>query len=76
MSCNTCSRSFSLFLPEKGCPSCGFSYCSKCLNKKVFVAKLNTEKKVCAKCSRNKSDEANTIQPPDVFYSLCYHLLI
>ncbi|CAK1583723.1 unnamed protein product [Parnassius mnemosyne] len=66
MACNSCSRAFSLLRPEKGCPSCGFSYCSKCLNNKKFLAKVNAEKKVCAKCSRN---EAKIIEPPDVFYS-------
>ncbi|CAK1583724.1 unnamed protein product [Parnassius mnemosyne] len=65
MACNSCSRAFSLLRPEKGCPSCGFSYCSKCLNNKKFLAKVNAEKKVCAKCSRN---EAKIIEPPDVFY--------
>ncbi|CAG4954073.1 unnamed protein product [Parnassius apollo] len=66
MACNSCSRAFSLLRPEKGCPSCGFSYCSKCLNNKKFLAKVNAEKKVCAKCSRN---ETKIIEPPDVFYS-------
>ncbi|XP_026494238.2 abscission/NoCut checkpoint regulator isoform X1 [Vanessa tameamea] len=71
MSCNSCSKSFSLLRQEKGCPGCGFSYCSKCLNHKVFLQKLNAEVKVCTKCKQqaNKNDnEPTTIEPPDAYY--------
>ncbi|XP_047536745.1 abscission/NoCut checkpoint regulator isoform X1 [Vanessa atalanta] len=71
MPCNSCSKSFSLLRQEKGCPGCGFSYCSKCLNHKVFLQKLNAEVKVCTKCKQqaNKNDnEPTTVEPPDAYY--------
>ncbi|XP_014371901.2 abscission/NoCut checkpoint regulator [Papilio machaon] len=69
MACNSCFKAFSIFRQEKGCPNCGFSYCSKCLNYKMFVKKLNEERKVCLKCSRlsiNKPDKAHVI-PTDAY---------
>ncbi|KOB66103.1 Zinc finger, FYVE domain containing 19 [Operophtera brumata] len=61
MSCNGCYSSFSLLRPEKGCPSCGFSYCPKCLGYKV-----------CNKCKRasmsNNPGKKPDNSPPDVFY--------
>ncbi|XP_032521015.2 abscission/NoCut checkpoint regulator [Danaus plexippus] len=69
MSCNSCSKSFSLLRQEKGCPGCGFSYCSKCLNNKIFLEKINSEAKVCNKCKNKKnSNESNKIVPPDAYY--------
>lgn len=69
MACNTCLKSFSLLRPEKGCPGCGFSYCSKCINHKVFLKKINSDTKVCFKCSRTaNSNEPIKINPPDVYY--------
>ncbi|CAH0728490.1 unnamed protein product, partial [Brenthis ino] len=69
MACNTCSKSFSLLRPEKGCPGCGFSYCSKCLNHKIFLHKINSESKVCSKCSQTaNSNEPTKIVPPDAYY--------
>ncbi|CAG9565531.1 unnamed protein product [Danaus chrysippus] len=69
MSCNSCSKSFSLLRQEKGCPGCGFSYCSKCLNNKIFLEKLNSEAKVCIKCKNKKNgNESNKIVPPDAYY--------
>ncbi|KAI5631156.1 FYVE zinc finger domain-containing protein [Phthorimaea operculella] len=69
MSCNTCAKPFTLLRKEKGCPSCGFSYCSKCLDHKVFVPKLNAEAKVCAKCQRSSNSEKKTVvEPPDAYY--------
>ncbi|XP_047536746.1 abscission/NoCut checkpoint regulator isoform X2 [Vanessa atalanta] len=73
MPCNSCSKSFSLLRQEKGCPGCGFSYCSKCLNHKVFLQKLNAEVKVCTKCKQqaNKNDnEPTTVEPPDAYYRI------
>lgn len=66
MSCNTCRKSFSLFHKERGCPNCGFSYCSKCLNNKVLLA--TGEKKVCAKCKEKLSGKAKPIPPPDAYF--------
>ncbi|XP_013170605.1 PREDICTED: GRIP and coiled-coil domain-containing protein 2-like [Papilio xuthus] len=69
MACNSCFKAFSIFRQEKGCPNCGFSFCSKCLNYKMFVKKLNEERKVCLKCSRlsmNKPDKARVI-PTDAY---------
>ncbi|KAJ8723867.1 hypothetical protein PYW07_007847 [Mythimna separata] len=70
MSCNSCTKPFSLLRKEKGCPNCGFSYCSKCLDNKMFVSKLNAETKVCAKCknSQSKPNEPKTIEAPDAYY--------
>ncbi|XP_045776872.1 abscission/NoCut checkpoint regulator [Maniola jurtina] len=69
MACNSCSKTFSLFRPERGCPSCGFSYCSKCLKNKVFSQKLNSEVMVCSKCKQStNSSESKKIEPPDAYY--------
>ncbi|CAH2094558.1 unnamed protein product [Euphydryas editha] len=69
MACNSCSKSFSLLRQEKGCPGCGFSYCSKCLNHKVFLPKLNSEVKVCAKCENTTNrNEPKKVEPPDAYY--------
>ncbi|XP_052744023.1 abscission/NoCut checkpoint regulator isoform X2 [Bicyclus anynana] len=72
MACNTCAKTFSIFRPEKGCPSCGFSYCSKCLKNKVFLKKFNSEVMVCAKCKQltnsNEPNEPKNVIPPDAYY--------
>lgn len=69
MACNSCSKSFSFLRQEKGCPGCGFSYCSKCLNHKVFLQKLNSEAKVCAKCQNTaNTNEPRKVEPPDAYY--------
>ncbi|KAJ8714077.1 hypothetical protein PYW08_007697 [Mythimna loreyi] len=70
MSCNSCAKPFSLLRKEKGCPNCGFSYCSKCLDNKMFLPKLNAETKVCAKCknSQLKPNEPKTFEAPDAYY--------
>lgn len=69
MACNGCAKQYSLLRKEKGCPSCGFSYCSKCLNNKIFVMKLNAEAKVCAKCKNSiNASESKTVEPPDAYY--------
>lgn len=71
MSCNTCAKGFSLLRQEKGCPGCGFSFCSKCLNSKVFLPKLNSEAKVCTKCKKaleQKDNKNQAITPPDAYY--------
>ncbi|CAH1637799.1 unnamed protein product [Spodoptera littoralis] len=70
MSCNSCTKPFNLLRKEKGCPSCGFSYCSKCLDNKMFLPKLNAESKVCAKCKNinAKPSEPKTVEAPDAYY--------
>ncbi|CAK1550496.1 unnamed protein product [Leptosia nina] len=69
MSCNSCSKGFSLLRSEKGCPCCGFSYCSKCLNNKIFLPKLNCEAKVCVKCKNATNSTVKTnIDPPAAYY--------
>ncbi|XP_046646110.1 abscission/NoCut checkpoint regulator-like isoform X2 [Daphnia pulicaria] len=35
MSCHGCARSFGFLTKEYGCEKCGFSFCSKCLVKKI-----------------------------------------
>lgn len=39
MSCFGCSKKYGLFTKEYGCPSCGYSYCGKCLKRPVAVPK-------------------------------------
>ncbi|XP_045532475.1 abscission/NoCut checkpoint regulator [Pieris brassicae] len=68
MSCNTCCKTFSIIRKEKGCPSCGFSYCSKCLNYKLFLPKLNSEAKVCGKCKNNLNSKLKVIEPPAAYF--------
>ncbi|KAM3960545.1 abscission/NoCut checkpoint regulator [Aphomia sociella] len=69
MACNSCAKPFTLFRKEKGCPNCGFSFCSKCLEHKIFVQKLNAEAKVCKRCTQPEiSNEPNKVEPPDAYY--------
>ncbi|XP_022116518.2 abscission/NoCut checkpoint regulator isoform X2 [Pieris rapae] len=68
MSCNTCCKTFSMIRKEKGCPSCGFSYCSKCLNYKLFLPKLNSDAKVCGKCKNNLNSKHKVIEPPAAYF--------
>ncbi|XP_026745363.1 abscission/NoCut checkpoint regulator [Trichoplusia ni] len=70
MSCNSCAKSFSILRKEKGCPGCGYSYCSKCLDHKMFLTKLNAEVKVCAKCKNltQKPNEPKKVEAPDAYY--------
>ncbi|XP_050675006.1 abscission/NoCut checkpoint regulator isoform X2 [Leptidea sinapis] len=69
MSCNSCLKSYSLLRPEKGCPGCGFSYCSKCIKNKLFLTKYNSEVKVCGKCKNGiESKPPSGIPPPDAYY--------
>lgn len=49
MSCNTCETKFSFFTRENGCPSCGFSYCNKCLRYKYNLPNIGA-KKICGRC--------------------------
>ncbi|CAG9789364.1 unnamed protein product [Diatraea saccharalis] len=69
MACNSCAKPYTLFRKEKGCPSCGFSYCSKCLHHSLFVNKLNSYAKVCAKCSNSTDlNKQKSLEPPDAYY--------
>ncbi|XP_038206643.1 abscission/NoCut checkpoint regulator [Zerene cesonia] len=69
MSCTSCLKSYSFLRPEKGCPGCGFSYCSKCLNNKIFLHKINSEAKVCGKCKNAaNSQEKPKFDPPDAYF--------
>ncbi|KAI4493877.1 hypothetical protein M0804_002053 [Polistes exclamans] len=55
MSCNTCEAKFTFFKKEHACPTCGFSYCSKCLKYQHNVPN-KTVKKICGRCyNKNKS---------------------
>lgn len=67
MACNTCAKPFNLLRKEKGCPGCGFSYCSKCLDHKMFLEKLNAEAKVCVQCKK-KSNYDKKIEPPSAYF--------
>lgn len=49
MSCSGCTKSFSLFSREHGCPSCGFSFCSSCLKHSITVK--SKQQKVCSSCN-------------------------
>ncbi|XP_008548493.1 abscission/NoCut checkpoint regulator [Microplitis demolitor] len=49
MSCCACQTKFSLFTREHGCPSCGFSYCNKCLKYKYKLPD-DKIKSVCGPC--------------------------
>ncbi|KAH0545626.1 abscission/NoCut checkpoint regulator [Cotesia glomerata] len=49
MSCCACQAKFSLFTREHGCPSCGFSYCTKCLKYKYKLPD-DKIKSVCGPC--------------------------
>ena len=66
MSCSNCTRGFSLFTREHGCPGCGFSVCSGCL--KATLTVKNKEQKVCNKCfarAKNPSQQVITVAPPE-----------
>lgn len=48
MACNGCTKRFGLFLKENGCPSCKYSFCSKCLKFRMKIDGRN--KDVCLRC--------------------------
>ncbi|XP_058796390.1 abscission/NoCut checkpoint regulator-like isoform X1 [Phymastichus coffea] len=66
MSCNTCQAKFSFFTKENGCPSCGFSYCSKCLKYKCNLSDVG-EKKICGRCFNKLQKKESPITPTDDF---------
>ncbi|XP_033150167.1 abscission/NoCut checkpoint regulator [Drosophila busckii] len=51
MSCYGCSRKYGIFCKEYGCPSCGYSYCAKCLKRPISVPRhANKVHNVCLIC--------------------------
>ncbi|XP_065092109.1 abscission/NoCut checkpoint regulator [Ochlerotatus camptorhynchus] len=57
MACNGCTKAFGLFLRENGCPSCKYSFCSKCLKFRMKIDGKN--KDVCLRCyefSKSRND--------------------
>ncbi|GLH03758.1 Uncharacterized protein GBIM_09612 [Gryllus bimaculatus] len=73
MSCHGCATKFGVFTKEKGCPSCGFAFCKKCLRFKAVIPRLGiTEQNVCKSCydqnsSEKRDEEKECRSPPDVF---------
>uniref|UniRef100_A0A1I8GL11 Propionyl-CoA carboxylase alpha chain, mitochondrial n=2 Tax=Macrostomum lignano TaxID=282301 RepID=A0A1I8GL11_9PLAT len=64
MSCYGCGSEYSLLRREYGCDNCGFSYCSRCLQTKKPVPKLNGKLgKMCAKCLRQQAQPPAAKQP-------------
>ncbi|XP_058813961.1 abscission/NoCut checkpoint regulator [Topomyia yanbarensis] len=62
MACNGCTKRFGLLLRERGCPSCKYSFCSKCLRFRIILD--NQHKDVCLRChelSKNGTVEAKNI---------------
>lgn len=48
MACNGCTKRFGFFLKENGCPSCKYSFCSKCLRFRINVEGKSRD--VCLRC--------------------------
>ncbi|XP_022090544.1 abscission/NoCut checkpoint regulator-like [Acanthaster planci] len=49
--CFSCTEKFGIFRREHGCKSCGFAFCSKCLDHSIVVpGKGPKEQSVCSKC--------------------------
>ena len=66
MSCSNCTKNFSFFTRELGCPGCGFSVCSGCLKKTGVVR--GKQQKVCNKCfEKQQHPKQNSFvpEPPD-----------
>lgn len=61
MSCTGCATKFSLFLKQHDCPSCKFSFCSKCLKQKT--AFQGKEQKVCKNCYTKLTNIESGSQP-------------
>lgn len=58
------------FHKKTGCPSCGFSFCTKCLKKSLALPKFNgTEKKVCLICydKHTKSKQSTSGEPMEMY---------
>ncbi|CAF0803027.1 unnamed protein product [Brachionus calyciflorus] len=80
MSCYTCADKFRFFKKEIGCGNCGYSFCSKCCDKKISVPKKDFKiLNVCQKCyqlltndSNNKNINLNQLEysPPKNFLKM------
>lgn len=70
MSCTKCTKGFSLFTREYGCPSCGFSFCSSCLKNSITIQDNKGPKqvKVCLSChSKHQAvTPPQPVAPPEV----------
>jgi len=69
MSCTNCTKGFSLFTREHGCPNCGFSFCSSCLKHSITIKdnKGNKQVKVCLTCytkEQNKDKATKLMEAP------------
>lgn len=66
--CYSCGTEFGLFKKEHGCKNCGFTFCSKCLSKKIEVPRLNNSRvSVCNRCFgvlKGDIKPENTKTPP------------
>lgn len=56
MSCYNCTKKFGFLCSEKGCPDCGFAFCSGCLKHKVADGKAT--KSVCGGCHKKRQAAA------------------
>ncbi|XP_038072254.1 abscission/NoCut checkpoint regulator-like isoform X2 [Patiria miniata] len=76
--CFSCTEKFGIFRREHGCKSCGYSFCSKCLEKSIVIpGKGPKEQSVCNKCYKQltapPSEKADTgesqhfQEPPENF---------
>jgi len=68
MSCTNCTKGFSLFTREYGCPSCGFSFCSSCLKHSITIQdnKGPKQMKVCLSCYSKQKAPPQPVAPPEV----------
>ncbi|RNA28551.1 abscission ut checkpoint regulator isoform X2 [Brachionus plicatilis] len=75
MSCYRCAEKFRFFKKELGCPNCGFSFCSKCLDFRIKVPnKGDKVLSVCQKCHDSLKGEQNSkaqdYSPPKNFVKM------
>ncbi|XP_019932747.3 abscission/NoCut checkpoint regulator [Aedes albopictus] len=58
MACNGCTKRFGFFLKENGCPSCKYSFCSKCLKYRMKIE--GKARDVCLRCYELSKSGANS----------------